>query len=184
MKTIAVEWRPVEGFPYEVSSDGRVRRSEAGSNNAKPGRILKGYVDRDGYTVVRLSRRGQVYDRKVHRLVCTAFHGESVLPEVRHLDGNPSNNNASNLAWGTTAQNAADRSGHGRTRRGEASPKAKLTNAQVDRIRQEYVCVRVGRQRVPRGWRQQTAQQYGISIHGLGTILSGRGYHAAKEATA
>lgn len=176
--TIAVEeWRPVADFPYEVSSEGRVRRTAGGSNNAKPGRILKGYTDKDGYTVVRLSRDGQVRDRKVHRLVCEAFHGPSHLPEVRHLDGNPANNRPSNLAWGTQAQNAADRAQHGRTVRGEKSRRAKLTDEQVTEIREAHTLVRLGRQRAPRGWCQQTAQHYGITVNGLKTITSGRGYN-------
>ena len=181
MAPTQVEWRPIAGFPYEVSNDGRVRRTEGGSNNAKPGRILKGYVDQYGYTNVRLSTHGTVHDRKVHRLVCEAFHGPSELPEVRHLDGNPGNNHPSNLAWGTQAQNAADRDTHGRTGRGETSGRAKLTNAQVMEIRKTAELARIGRHRVPRGWRQDMAQRYGISVHGLSTILSGRGY-AIREA--
>lgn len=174
--TIAVEWRPIASFPYDVSSDGYVRRTAGGSNNAKIGRVLKGYVDKDGYTIVRLSRGGQVHDRKVHRLVCEAFHGSSDLPEVRHLDGDPANNCASNLAWGTCAQNAADRERHGRTQRGENSPRAKLTAQQVAEIRSAYATARIGRQRVPRGWREQIASQYSLTVNGLSTILSGRGY--------
>lgn len=182
MATVAIDlgWRPVAGFPYEVSRDGRVRRTAGGSNNAKPGRILKGYTDTYGYVVVRLSKNGTVHDRKVHRLVCEAFHGPSNLPEVRHLDGNRSNNHASNLAWGTTAENAADRARHGRTLRGEASPRAKLTAVQVEAIRREYSTVRAGRQRAPRGWRQAVAARYGISVDGLGTILAGHGYQEAR----
>ena len=177
--TIAVEeWLAVEGFPYEVSSAGRVRRAAGGSNNAKPGRILKGYVDKDGYSIVRLSRAGVVYDRKVHRLVCQAFHGASDLPEVRHLDGDPANNQPSNLAWGTAAQNAADRDGHGRTRRGESSGRAKLTTAQAAEIRASYATAVAGRQRVPRGWRERTARRYGLTTNGLSTIVAGRGYTA------
>lgn len=178
IRTIAVDWRPLSGFPYEVSSDGRVRRTAGGSNNAKPGRILKSYTDTYGYLVVRLSKNGSVYDRKVHRLVCETFHGPSDLPEVRHLDGDPTNNHASNLAWGTSADNAADREKHGRTRRGEASPRAKLTASQVAAIREAYVLAREGRQRVPRGWRAQMANQYGITVNGLSTIISGSTYKA------
>lgn len=170
------EWRQITGFPYEVSDDGRVRRTVGGSNNAKAGRILKGHVDKNGYTCVRLSRHGQVYDRKVHRLVCEAFHGTSDLPLVRHLDGNPGNNRSTNVAWGTDADNAADRDLHGRTRRGETSGRAKLTHRQVEAIRKAHRIAAIGRQRVPRGWRQQTAEQYGITVHGLSTIVSGRGY--------
>lgn len=73
----------------------------------------------------------------VHRLVALAFlpapaDGENV---VRHLNGAPSDNNAANLAWGTYADNAADREAHGRTARGERHGKAKLTRAEVKKLR-------------------------------------------------
>lgn len=180
--TIAVEWKPIPAFPYEISRDGRVRRTTGGSNNAKPGRVLRGYVDGYGYVNVRLSRGGRVHDRKVHRLVCEAYNGTSNLPEVRHLDGNPANNQASNLAWGTQAQNAADREAHGRTRRGESSGRAKLTAVQATEIRTAYAAARTGRQRVPRGWRERTARQYGLTVNGLSTIVGGRGYMNRKAA--
>lgn len=176
MSTLACEWRPVAGFPYDVSSDGRVRRATGGSNNAKPGRVLKGYTDKNGYVIVALSKEGKVHYRKVHRLVCVAFHGTSQLPEVRHLDGNPANNHQHNLAWGTQAQNAADRDAHGRTRRGALSPRAKLTEAQVQEVRAAYAQVRMGRKRVPRGWVMKTAPKYGMTVNGMRTVLAGRGY--------
>ncbi|MCX4911856.1 NUMOD4 motif-containing HNH endonuclease [Streptomyces sp. NBC_00878] len=175
MTPTQVEWRPIAEFPYEVSNHGRVRRSTGGSNCTKPGRVLKGSVDRYGYIVVRLSRNGQVHDRKVHRLVCEAFHGPSEL-QVRHLDGNRSNNTVANLLWGTAGENAADRDLHGTHRRGERSPRAKLTNRQVAQIRREHARARVGRQRVPRGWLPVVADHYGLTIHGLATILYHNGY--------
>lgn len=53
----------------------------------------------------------------VHRIVCATFHGAPPFAgaQVRHLDGNLANNHADNLAWGTCAENHADRRGHGRT---------------------------------------------------------------------
>lgn len=53
--------------------------------------------------------------RHVHALVAAAFHGESDLPLVRHLDGNPLNNAPSNLAWGTHAENSRDMIAQGRS---------------------------------------------------------------------
>jgi len=49
----------------------------------------------------------------VHRLVLEAFHRPPRPGEVgRHLDGDPANNDADNLAWGTPKQNAEDRALH------------------------------------------------------------------------
>jgi hypothetical protein len=51
---------------------------------------------------------------KIHTLVCTAFHGDPEPgQEVLHGDGVPSHNAASNLRWGTRAENMADMVQHG-----------------------------------------------------------------------
>lgn len=132
-ETPAAEWRPISGFPYEVSNDGHVRRSAPGQST-RPGRMLKGCPNRDGYLVVRLSKNGRAHTKTIHRLVCTAFHGASDLPEVRHLDGNPGNNKASNLAWGTSLENGSDRIRHGTAGRGRRRPAADNTVLAVSDI--------------------------------------------------
>lgn len=61
--------------------------------------------------------------RKVHRLVCEAFHGPR--PEgkqcVAHRDGDTENNRPHNVYWATYLENAADRDRHGTTAKGESS---------------------------------------------------------------
>lgn len=73
----------------------------------------------------------------VHRLVAETFlpapaDGQDM---VRHLDGNPSNNCADNLAWGMQQQNMEDMIRHGRSQKGERSAQAKLTANRVRIIR-------------------------------------------------
>ena len=56
----------------------------------------------------------------LHRIILLAFKGPPPAGmEVRHLDGNPMNNNLSNLAYGTKLENAADRVTHGTLAKGE-----------------------------------------------------------------
>ncbi len=45
--------------------------------------------------------------KKVHRLVCLAFHGPKPFPEavVIHIDEDAHNNRADNLRWGTQKEN-------------------------------------------------------------------------------
>ena len=69
-----------------------------------------------GYPKVTLScgSRQQRYQRTVHKLVLLAFVGECPPGmEVRHLDGNPTNNCLSNLVYGTRSQNSYDTINHG-----------------------------------------------------------------------
>jgi hypothetical protein len=128
------EWRDVPGHAdIEASSFGRLRHK---------GSILAtiGYVDSYGYRATAIT--GKI--RRVHTLIGPAFHGPR--PEgatlIRHLDGNPLHNFADNLAWGTHADNSADMVRHGRAGRGRAEGErngsAKLSEAQVQRMRSEW----------------------------------------------
>lgn len=75
--------------------------------------------------------------RSVHTLVCSAFYGSSPFAgaQVRHLDGNPLNNEPSNLAWGTQAENWSDRRAQGRGCEGEKHHAAKLSNEEREHVR-------------------------------------------------
>ena len=115
-------WLPIPGYEgfYEVSDQGRVRSVERRTQQADymrrfPARTLSVATRKDGYRHVGLSKRGVVKTFLIHRLVCMTFHG--LQPDwaecIRHLDGDRSNNAASNLRWGTHTENAADMISHG-----------------------------------------------------------------------
>lgn len=134
------EWRPVQGWPYEVSNLGRVRRS--GRSHLKTqGRVMKNVSRPDGYKLVRFRDRGRSLYPRVNRLVAIAFHGPPPAGrnDCRHLDGRPANNRADNLAWGSRAENMADAKRHGTLRPfvgiGEKNPRAVLTESKVRKIR-------------------------------------------------
>lgn len=100
---------------YEVREDGTVI-SHSTNWRGYGSRPITWASDGTPYPVVRLICPDGVRRKfKVHQLVCRKFHGERPSPdhEVRHLDGNPMNNHASNLAWGTRSENAIDRIKHG-----------------------------------------------------------------------
>jgi hypothetical protein len=114
--TEAEEWRPVPGWEglYDVSDHGRVRSLP---RKYVPGRILRAPVAKNGYPMVVLKHRERCRYAPVHRLVAEAFIGP--LPtrhQTRHLDGNPLNNNLSNLTYGTVSENSYDAVRHGRNR--------------------------------------------------------------------
>lgn len=100
----------VQGWPsYQVDDGGNVYRLQTG-------RRLKPYVDGDGYRMVTLyngSRESKTYI-KIAVVVLTAFHGPKPDgKESCHRDGNPGNDRADNLYWGTKTENAMDALRHG-----------------------------------------------------------------------
>lgn len=96
---------------YEIRRDGSVI-------NTKTGRTLKPYIgDRGGHLRVDLAGSA----RYVHQLVAHVHIGPCPPgQDVRHLDGNPANNDASNLAYGTRSQNVLDSVAHGTHRSANA----------------------------------------------------------------
>lgn len=112
----------VPGFPgYFVTPDGEVF-STATNWRGYGARSLSQVLDTFGYPYVRmLDASGARRKVRVHRMMARIFIGPrpSLQHQVRHLDGCKQNNAASNLAWGTALENAADRERHGRTARGD-----------------------------------------------------------------
>ena len=76
---------------------------------------LTPYENSNGYLRVKVHLDGDAKTLFVHKLVCTAFHGEkpTVQHEVRHLNGIRTDNRPVNLCWGTRSENAKDRTLHG-----------------------------------------------------------------------
>jgi len=106
-------WLPVVGFEgfYDVSDLGLVWTYR---RKGTKGGLLKTLLDNRNYQQINVCRDGVKIHTHVHVLVATAFHGPCPAGmECRHLDGNRSNNVASNLAWGTASENNLDRVRHG-----------------------------------------------------------------------
>jgi HNH endonuclease/NUMOD4 motif/Helix-turn-helix domain len=128
-------WRPVPGWPYEVSDHGSLRRTADASyqRNYRAGRLLKPSPDRLGYLRITLQRDRMRRGFTVHGLVAVAFLGPRPAGyEVDHRDGNRRNNWASNLDYVTHSENIKRA-----VRRGTvvAPVHRKLTYADVDRAR-------------------------------------------------
>lgn len=118
--------KPIAGYEelYAVSNLGRVR-------HAVFDRMKALTPDKEGYLQVRLCKNNCPKTHRVHRLVLTAFVGASE-DEAMHLDHNKANNSLSNLAWGTRAENEAQKDAAGRRTRW-----TKLTHEQVETIHKE-----------------------------------------------
>ncbi len=114
-------WAPIPGQEgrYEVSDLGSVRsfvwsklRGETRPQTLKTIRLDSGYL------VVGLVTSGRQRLRRVHQLVLEAFVGPRPAGMItRHLNGDQTDNRLSNLAWGTQAENEADKKLHGTVRR-------------------------------------------------------------------
>jgi hypothetical protein len=91
---------------------------------------LVGHRHPKGYQTITMCHQNKKTTRGVHRLVCMAFHGACNKRgiQVRHLNGNPSDNRPENLMWGTQYENWQDRKAHDRGSEGEKHPMAKLSN--------------------------------------------------------
>lgn len=100
-------WKDVVGYEgyYDVSNLGRVRSVDRfvsnmfGTNTLRKSKLKK-LKDQNRYKRVGLNKDGKKKLFLVHRLVAEAFiPNPNNLPEINHIDENPSNNNVSNLEW-------------------------------------------------------------------------------------
>jgi hypothetical protein len=126
---LTVELREIADRPgVFVSPDGRIFVEAAASKSS------------GGYHTVRVPgrERGKKWvTMRRHTLVAEAFKGPRPFDSahVRHLDGDPSNDDPSNIKWGTAKENGEDTVAHGRSTRGTKNTQAKLTEDQAREIK-------------------------------------------------
>ena len=92
------EWKPIHEHFFGKDSGHMVSR--CGLIKEKHGRITAGHLNSSGYRTFN--------HRRVHRIVAAAYVSENfdISLVVDHKDNNRSNNDASNLRWITSAENA------------------------------------------------------------------------------
>lgn len=155
---LMTEWRPIPSIPnHSASSVGEIR-------NDLTGTIRKYVTTSNGYKIVGFGRRGANICRSVHSLVAEAFLGPKPHGhQVRHLDGVRANCSASNLAYGTPLENAADRERHGNTCRGDKNGNRIVSSDQVEELRALYAAGGVSQ--------YDLADRYGISQAQVNNIV-------------
>lgn len=114
-------WRNIKGGDgqYKISNLGRVKSLEqkltiynphkdVTYTMVKPERILKLYVNHNGYYVTNLTLNGKHKPYLLHRIMAKAFiPNRENKPCINHKDGIKTNNELCNLEWCTRAENNA-----------------------------------------------------------------------------
>jgi hypothetical protein len=103
-------WKDIKGYEglYQVSNFGNVKRILFINNicSKQKEKLLKININKFGRCLVHLYKNNIRKAKQVHRLVATAFiDNPKNLPQINHLDGNPQNNNITNLEWCTAKEN-------------------------------------------------------------------------------
>lgn len=128
---MSVEARPIRGFPrYSVNERGEV---------FGPRGKLKPQLTAKGYHRVCMRNNGKTKYASVHSLVLEAFVCRRPKgKQACHYNGIKTDNQVSNLRWGTCAENYQDKIRHGKDQNGERHGHHKLTANQVKEIRKAY----------------------------------------------
>lgn len=100
-------WKVYPDYDFiEVSNLGRVKTKDRivtdrrGRKYHIKGRVLKQQRTRDGYVFVEFRANGKAVRPRVNRLVAICFiPNPDNLPEVNHIDNDPTNNRSDNLEW-------------------------------------------------------------------------------------
>jgi hypothetical protein len=99
-------WNDIKGYEglYKISNLGNVM-------NIKTSRILKSWINPEGYKCVDLYHNGKKKTMYIHRLIAIHYISNDENKQcVDHIDNNRLNNKLTNLRWCTNQQNDMNRS--------------------------------------------------------------------------
>lgn len=170
-------WVDVLGYDgrYKVSNLGRVWSvprivQHRGGIRKVGGKYIK-HDHSQKYIAVYLTKNGICSLCSLHRVILESF--TKIKPKgivCRHLDGNRRNNVLSNLAWGTYADNEADKIRHGTNNRpeGENHPYSKLTHKKISKMRRMHATGRFSQKYI--------GDKFGVSQSVVSCAIRGKSY--------
>lgn len=161
-------WKPVVGYEgkYEVSNLGKIRSLYREQEfSARWGIAKMRFPAKDmilsntklGYMYVALSKDGSSVKHLVHRIVMSAFVGNSEL-QVNHKDGNKGNNTLENLEYCTSSQNHRHSIDVLGNKRGENNYASLLKNEDIFVIRKDTRKLR------------EIAADYGVTLQAIHNV--------------
>lgn len=102
-------WKDIIGYEglYQISDTGEIKSlAKMAGRSRRKERILKTYLDKDGYVKVILCKNNKTHFLSVHRLLAEVFIPNPFnYEQINHKDENKKNNNLTNLEWCTCKYN-------------------------------------------------------------------------------
>ena len=162
VKDNALTFKPIDGYNnYFISNDGDIL-------NLHTGRIMKANVNRDGYALITLYKNSTPKTYQVHRLVAKAFiKDDAERTQVNHINGNKLNNNLTNLEYVTRSENLQHAYDTGLKKKGVEHHNAKLSDADIKFIRDNYKANYTGK---------QLAKMFNVSKATISKVVNNKTY--------
>ena len=164
-------WKNIIGYEgiYQINKKGDVKSLKRNTTGTFTGidKIIKKSINVNGYYVYRLSKKGEVKNFLLHRLVAIHFiQNPNNEKCVNHKDGNRLNNDILNLEWCSYSYNSL----HGYRSNGRKNPNRKLTENQVLEIKIKLL-------NYYHGLGKQLANEYNVSIYIISLIKNNKTYN-------